>query len=126
MFTPTARQVPPPIIIEDALAVLEGNAQLLATVVQMVLDQAAVDVAAIRSDVAGANSTALAASSHTFKGSLGAIGAWPAHQACSALNTLARSGRTAMYATGLANLEVELARLLPCLQAWLAGQNKNG
>jgi HPt (histidine-containing phosphotransfer) domain-containing protein len=110
--------------MEDALAALGGNAQLLNTVVQMVLDQSNVDMAAIRSDVAANRAVALAASSHRLKGSLGAIAAEPAHQACSALNTLARNGAADSYEMGLAHLEEELGRLLPCLQTWLA-HNKN-
>ena len=109
----------------QALAALGGNAELLATVAQMVIDQSDVDMAAIRSDVAAKNSTALAASSHRLKGSLGAIAAQPAHQACSALNTLARTGETAAYAVALSHLEDELGRLLPCLQNWLADSPTN-
>ncbi len=123
MDTPP-RQVASPIVMDDALAALEGNLPLLNTVVQLVLDQSAIDMADIRSDVAANNSTALAASTHRLKGSLGAIAALPAHQACSALNTLARSGAAAAYAMGLTHLEQELDRLLPCLQAWLV-HNKN-
>jgi HPt (histidine-containing phosphotransfer) domain-containing protein len=66
----------------------------------------------------------LAASSHRLKGSLSAIAAQPAFQACSALNKLARAGETASYAIALAHLEEELGRLLPCLQTWLI-HNKN-
>ena len=98
--------------------------ELLTTVVQMVVDQAGVDMAAIRNDVATNSAVALAASSHRLKGSLGAIAAQPAYQACSALNTLARIGATDSYVMGFAHLEVELGQLLPCLQTWLA-HNKN-
>ena len=98
--------------------------ELLTTVVQMVVDQAGVDMAAIRNDVATNSAVALAASSHRLKGSLGAIAAQPAYQACSALNTLARIGAADSYAIGLASLEEELGQLLPCLQTWLA-HNKN-
>jgi HPt (histidine-containing phosphotransfer) domain-containing protein len=125
MFTSPARQVSPPFVIQDALAALEGNLPLLKTVVQMVIDQTAVDMAAIRCDAAAVNSTALAASSHRLKGSLGVISAQPAYQACAALNTLARIGATDSYAMGLAHLEEELGRLLPCLQTWLANSPTN-
>lgn len=124
MFTPSPVLAPTPINIDHTLAALGGSAELLTTVVQLVLDQSAADMVAIRSDVAANNSTALAASSHRLKGSLGAIAALPAHQACSALNTLARSGAAAAYAIALTHLEQELDRLLPCLQAWLE-PNKN-
>jgi HPt (histidine-containing phosphotransfer) domain-containing protein len=109
--------------MENALAALGGNAQLLTTVVQMVLDQSDVDMAAIRSDVAANRAVALAASSHRLKGSLGAIAAVPAHQACAALNKLARSGVATAYPVGLAELAIEMDRLLPCLRSWL-DQNK--
>ncbi len=102
-----------------------GNAQLLTTVVQMVINQSGPDMAAIRSDAAANNSTALAASSHRLKGSLGAIAAQPAFQACSALNKLARAGEAAAYAIALSHLEEELGRLLPCLQTWLADSPTN-
>jgi HPt (histidine-containing phosphotransfer) domain-containing protein len=115
----------PPIIIDDALAALEGNLPLLKTVVQMVINQTGADMAAIRSEAAGNNSTALAASSHRLKGSLGAIAAQPAYQACSALNKLARAGATDAYATGLTDLEYELGRLIPCLRAWLTDETLN-
>ncbi len=108
----------------QALAALEGSKELLTTVVQMVVDQAGVDMAAIRSDVAAKSAVALAASSHRLKGSLGAIAAKPAHQACSALNKLARSSAVASYPLGLAELEMEMDRLLPYLRTWL-DQNKN-
>ncbi len=109
-----------------ALAALGGNAQLLATVVQLVIDQSDVDMATIRSDVAAKNTAALAASSHRLKGSLGAIAAEPAHQACSALNKLARTGAAAGYAMGLAHLEAEIDRLLPTLQSWLVHNKTQG
>lgn len=125
MFIPNPYQTSPPIIIADALAALEGNLPLLKTVVQMVIDQSSADMAAIRSDVVGGNSTALAASSHRLKGSLGAIAAQPAFQACSALNKLARAGEAAAYAIALSHLEEELRRLLPCLQTWLADSPTN-
>ena len=125
MFTSPARQVSPPFVIQDALAALEGNLPLLKTVVQMVIDQSGVDLAAIRTDAAAANSTALAASSHRLKGSLGAIAAQPAFQACSALNKLARIGAADSYAMALAHLEQELGRLLPFLEAWLAESPMN-
>ena len=125
MLIPNPYQTSPPIIIADALAALEGNLPLLRTVVQMVIDQSGVDMAAIRSDAAANNSTALAASSHRLKGSLGAIAAIPSHQACSALNTLARIGAADSYAMALAYLEQELGRLLPFLKAWLAESPTN-
>ena len=102
---------------------LQGNAQLLSTVVQLVIDQSGVDMAVIRSDVAAKNASALAASSHRLKGSLGAIAAVPAYQACSALNKLARTGCATAYAVCLNHLEKEIDRLLPTLQSWL-DQNK--
>jgi HPt (histidine-containing phosphotransfer) domain-containing protein len=125
MFTPPPRQIPPPFIIEDALAGLEGNLPLLKTVVQMVIDQSAADMAAIRSDAAANNSTALVASSHRLKGSLGAVAAMSAYQACSGLNRLARIDATESYAMGLAHLEEELGQLLPFLKAWLADKPMN-
>ena len=119
MFTPPPRPEPTPINMEHALESLQGNAQLLTTVVQLVIAQSGVDMAVIRSDVAAKNASALAASSHRLKGSLGAIAAVPAYQACSALNKLARSGCDAAYAMGLNHLEEEIDRLLPTLQSWL-------
>jgi HPt (histidine-containing phosphotransfer) domain-containing protein len=123
MFTPPPRPEPTPINMEQALAALQGNAQLLTTVVQLVIDQSGVDMAVIRSDVAAKNASALAASSHRLKGSLGAIAAVPAYQACSALNKLARTGCATAYAVCLNHLEEEIDRLLPTLQSWL-DQNK--
>ena len=125
MLIPNPYQTSPPIIIADALAALEGNLPLLKTVVQMVIDQSGADMAAIRSDVAAKNSTALAASSHRLKGSLGAIAAQPASQACWALNKLARIGAADSYAMALAHLEQELDLLLPFLKAWLAESPMN-
>ena len=125
MFTPPPRQIPPPFIIEDALAGLEGNLPLLKTLVQMVIDQSTSDMAAIRSGVAASNSMALAAAAHRLKGSLGAIAAMSAYQACSALNSLARAGAKDSYAIGMTHLEEELGRLLPNLQAWLADKPMN-
>ena len=117
--------MPPPVIIDNALAAFDGNLPLLKTVVQMVINQSGADMAAIRSDAAANSSTALGASTHRLKGSLGAIAAVPAFQACSALNTLARTGETAAYAVALSHLEDELGRLLPCLQNWLADSPTN-
>ena len=126
MFIQNPNQMPPPVIIDDALAALEGNLPLLKTVVQMVINQSAADMVAIRSDAAANSSTALAASSHRLKGSLGAIAAMTAYQACSALNRLARIDATESYAMGLAHLEEELGRLLPFLKAWLEPQESQG
>jgi hypothetical protein len=46
MFATPTSQGQPAIIIDDALAALEGNLALLRTVVQMVIDQSGVDLAA--------------------------------------------------------------------------------
>jgi len=104
----------------DALSALNGDLQLLAKVFQMVLNQTDVDLQAIRVDIAAKNTAALCESSHRLKGSLGAIAAMPAYQACTLLNKAARSGAVETYAIRLLQLEHELNRLCPDLRAWLA------
>lgn len=113
-----------PIEFEHALKALEGNVKLLSKVAQLLLSQIDVDLPAIRVDVAARDSPALADSSHRLKGSLGAVAAKPAYLSCTALNKSARCDAIASYGPELALLEHELARLRPCLQAWLIEQTK--
>ena len=110
----------PPIVVDHALAALNDDLQLFKTITKMVLRQIEDDMADIRGHVATHSSTALSASSHRLKGSLGTIVAAPAHQACSTLNRLARSASIDSYASGLAQLEQEIARLRSFLRDWLA------
>jgi len=109
----------PPINFDHALKAAFGNAKLLTKVVGLLLKQMDVDLPAIRAGVAARDSPALASSSHRLKGSLGAVEAKPAYLSCTALNTSARSDALESYEPELALLEHELARLRPCLQAWL-------
>lgn len=113
-----------PINFDHALKAALGNAKLLSKVVGLLLKQMDVDLPAIRAGVAARDSPALANSSHRLKGSLGAIAANPAYLCCTALNQSARSVVIASYEPELALLEHELARLRPCLQAWLIEQTK--
>jgi HPt (histidine-containing phosphotransfer) domain-containing protein len=119
MLTSPAHPLTPAIVFDQALAALEGHLGLFAKVAQLLLDQIELDMPAIRTEVASQNTALLASSSHRLKGSLGAIAALPAWQACTALNDLARAGRVDSYALGLTHLEHELDRLSPCLRGWL-------
>lgn len=120
MLAAPAITEPPPIAIEQSLAALNDDLPLLATLAQLVLDQLDVDLPCMRVDASAKNSAALAASSHRLKGSLGAIVATPAYEACSALNRFARSGAVDLYTPGLNQLEHEIDRLRAFLPAWLA------
>lgn len=117
---------PIPIVIDHALATVNNDLPLFKTVVQLVLDQIGAEMPVMRADVALKNSAALAASSHRLKGSLGAISALPAHQACCELNRLARIGAVDSYVPGLARTEQEINRLIAYLRTWLAGDDNEG
>lgn len=124
MFILSTGSVQHPLILEDTLAALNGDEKLLKTLAHMVLHQIAEEMPVIRSSVALRNTNSLKAASHRLKGVLGAIAATPAYEACTVLNRAARIGVVESYAPSLAALEVEIDRLFPCLNVWLATQAK--
>jgi len=120
MSAPSVRADPPPIVFTEALAALEGDVALLNSLVPMMLDQIDLDMATIRAHVIHRSTEGLCAASHRLKGSLGAIAAVPAYQACSDLNRAAKNLAFESYASALFHLEQEITRLRPCLHAWIA------
>ena len=121
MFYPSASSGPPPISHAQALVTLNDDLTLFKTMAKLVLHQIADEMPDLRGHVATQSSSEISASSLRLKGSLCAIAAMPAQQACSVLNRLARIGAVDSYASGFAHLEQEINRLLPHLRGGLAG-----
>ncbi len=125
MVEPSTRPEPAPIDFAQALTTLEGSLTLLIQLVPMVLEQIDIDLPVIRTHVMARNTDALRAASHRLKGSLGAIAAVPAYEACADLQKAARMADYDAYASVLCQLEREIGRLRPCLCTWLADKQNN-
>jgi HPt (histidine-containing phosphotransfer) domain-containing protein len=99
--------------MEEALLAMDGNPELLVRVARLLLKQLDADLPLIRQYVQAQETQLLKDRSHRLKGSLSAIAATPAFDACDALNDLATAARTQCYPDGLDRLEFEVARLRP-------------
>ena len=112
----------PPWHWEEALIAMDGNPDLLVKVAGLLLKQMDADLPLIRRYVQAKETIPLKDRSHRLKGSLSAIAAAPAFDACAALNDLAVEAQTQCYADGLDRLEFEVSRLLPYLNQLISNQ----
>lgn len=94
---------------------MDGNPELLVKVARLLHKQLDADLPLIRRYVQDKNSLLLKDRSHRLKGSLSAIAATPAFDACAALNDLASEAQTQCFVDGLERLEFEVTRLQPYL-----------
>jgi CheY-like chemotaxis protein len=116
----TAAQAPDPLNREAALACMGGDANILADIATLFLEDYPRMLDEIRDAVAGKKAEALYRAAHSLKGSLGYLGAAPAEELTRRLEALGRAGEIEGAPKIVAQLESELARLQPAV-AELAG-----
>ncbi len=104
-----------PLDEEAALERVGGEHELLAELANMCLVDTPDALEAIRSAVAGSDAQAVQRTAHRLKGSLLVLAADPASEAAYRLEALGAEGALDTAAAALAQLEVEIARLLPAL-----------
>lgn len=101
--------------LEDALARVDGDHQLLAELAALFLDSCPAMQAAIEEALAHGDAKALQHAAHTLKGSVGNFGAQAAFDAALALEQMGRQGDLSGAEAALAHLTAEIARLQPVL-----------
>jgi two-component system, sensor histidine kinase and response regulator len=104
-----------------ALAQMDGDADLLAEMAGVLLQDCPKQLSAIRTAIAHDDSKLVERAAHKLKGSLGIFGAQQAFEAALRLETVAAAGDLTRAEENLSVLEVALKRLSPALEG-LAGQ----
>ena len=99
------------------LARVDGDRKLLSELVALFRGDAPRLLAEARDAVARTDAEALEHAAHTLKGSVGNFSAGAALEAARRVETLAREGRWAAAGEALSDLEREIARLEPGLNA---------
>jgi signal transduction histidine kinase/DNA-binding response OmpR family regulator len=105
----------------EALERMQGNAELLKTVMQAALVEVPGQLEAVRRAAAGTSASALQTAAHTLKGSLGYFGKTAALAEALRLENLAKEGRLAEAAACLAALEGQVQQVLAELEDRLRG-----
>jgi HPt (histidine-containing phosphotransfer) domain-containing protein len=113
-----------PVEFQSALELFQNDAGFLERILKLLLAQALTDLPTIQEAVTLGDSQALAEVTHRLKGSLSAVCAVPSFAICTALHKSAHHGSIESYVPQLRSLERELARLKPCIEAWLAERAK--
>ncbi len=103
-----------------ALLLTDGDLDMLGTMAGMVAQQIQDDLPHLILYATQNDGVLLAQAAHRLKGSLAAVGAQAASHACLALEAMCKDNHTAEFKTGMAALELALARLRPELNQ-LAG-----
>jgi signal transduction histidine kinase/CheY-like chemotaxis protein len=101
-----------------ALEQVEGDCELLRTMVQLFGKQSGNLLAEIRAATACRDGAALELAAHTLKGSLGSFGAGGAAETALRLELMGRTGELAGADTARVDLEQEVAGLRQALAAW--------
>lgn len=116
-FTPAEPSVAvqAPLNKEAALACMGGDANILADIAALFLEDYPKMLEEIRFAVRDSQADALYRAAHSLKGSLGYLGAAPAEALVRQLESLGRAGELGEAPTLLAELELELARLRPAV-----------
>jgi HPt (histidine-containing phosphotransfer) domain-containing protein len=104
-----------------ALAQMDGDAQLLAEMAGLLLQDCPKQLSAIRTAVANEDSKLVERAAHKLKGSLGIFGAKEGFEAALCLETMAGGGDLTRAQETLEVLEEALKRLTPVLEG-IAGQ----
>jgi two-component system, sensor histidine kinase and response regulator len=116
-FTPTTppTEEPEPLDLEAALACMGGDANILADIAALFLEDYPKTLQEIQAAVSGGNALALNRAAHTLKGSLGYLGARSAEARARELETMSSEGELGSAPEVLAALEDQLARLRPAV-----------
>lgn len=113
----SAKQAPPIFNLDEALARVDGDRQLLGELAALFLEECPLMLAEIRKALVRHDAKALLYSAHTLKGSVGNFGVLPVVEAAFTLEKMGRQGDLATAQTAFIELETELARLRPALTA---------
>lgn len=101
--------------LEEALARVDGDHQLLAELAALFLDSCPAMQAALQEALARGDAQAVQHAAHTLKGSVGNFGAQAAFDAALALEQMGRQGDLSGADAAFAHLTAEIARLHPVL-----------
>ena len=99
-----------------ALERLDGDRDILAILVEAVLEQIEGDLGGMRAALQRSDSLALAKAAHRLKGSMGAVGAMRIHRACAAIERAVKNEETASLPRLLEELVTEVDRVRPLLE----------
>ncbi|MBI4494552.1 MAG: response regulator [Chloroflexi bacterium] len=100
----------------------EGGAELVRELIELFLEDAPAQLAAVRAGVLAGNADQVRRAAHGLKGVSGNMGARPVAAVCLELETLGRSGPLDGATALLARLEREFERLRQALEAVVSGQ----
>ena len=100
---------------DEALAMMDGDRELLNEVVSAFLAECPAQLAAVQEAVRGRNPLALVRTAHHLKGSLSAFGRCPAMETAAEVETMARNGRISEAPAVMPRLEEAIARLAEAL-----------
>src|SRR5262249_6945008 len=115
---PPHPEVPEDVVdVEEALARVANDRELLRDMITMFQDVAPKELARIRTALAEQDAITLHRSSHTLKGAIGTFGRREAYAAAQRLEEMAHYGQLTDAPAALAELEEKLARLHPALVA---------
>lgn len=110
--------VPGPIDETAALARVDGDADLLAEIIELFLQDAGLLLDEVRQAVAGGDAAQVMRTAHRLKGSAATLGAVRAADAALALETLGRTGHLAGAPSALVELEETVAEAVRGLRAF--------
>lgn len=106
-----------PLDREELIELLDGNPDLVVTIVDSFLDDCPDYMDAIREAVETGDATTLEREAHGLKGATGSLRARPASEAASTLEDIGHSGNLAEAESALETLEHEIGRLQKELKA---------
>jgi PAS domain S-box-containing protein len=106
----------------EALDMVGGDHDLLATLVESVVDEAPKMMDAIRRALGEGDDNALQSAAHTLKGSIRYFGASAAFEHAFFLERLGRDGRLEEAPAVLSEIEIEMERLLLALATYKPGE----
>jgi two-component system sensor histidine kinase/response regulator len=121
----TLRSAEPIVDWNAALEAVDGEQELLHTLVQAVVDEMPKMITAVRRAVDGRDPDGLGTAAHTLKGSLRYFRVDAAFDAAFRLERMGRDGRFEDAEQALDVLESEIKRILPLLEGYLSSQAAN-
>jgi CheY-like chemotaxis protein len=108
----SAAEVPvPPMELAAALALADGDRDLLAEMMTVLLAEAPSQLATLHTAIQDGDGHQLERTAHSFKGALGAVGATPAQELAQHLEALGRANQIEGSLSIWHQLDIEVARL---------------
>jgi PAS domain S-box-containing protein len=102
---------PPPVDLNEAMEIVDGDADLLQAVVEMSLGECPEQIDALREALAQQDALGVEAAAHRLKGVLGNLGGLVARDAAQRLETMGEEGDLDGGAVALEELEKEIERV---------------